>query len=224
MPRQIRYIIPGISHHAVQRGNNRQQIFFDKDDREVFLSNIKKYSKEQKVLIGAYCLMTNHIHLLLYPENAEGLIKFMKCVSQNHSQYINRKYKRSGKLWENRYKLHIVDPDYEWVVMRYIERNSLRAKIVAKAEEYFYSSAKSHLNGVQDKVLTKDVIENRINEYRIFFSESEANDIVHLNNIRANIQQEKPLGDKKFIEKLEVKFKTALVVRRRGRPSKKENK
>src|SRR3989338_10855138 len=130
MPRKIRYILPELAHHAIQRGNNRQNVFLDMDDRQSFLQSLGKYGRENNVYIGAYCLMTNHVHLLLYPETEEGLIVFMKLVSQMHSQRMNRKYRRSGKLWENRYKLHIVDPDYEWYVARYIELNPVRARMV----------------------------------------------------------------------------------------------
>lgn len=120
MPRKTRYIIPQIPHHTLQRGNNRQRVFYDVEDRRRFLSSLTTLSKKENVLLGAYCLMTNHVHLLLYPQTSAGLIKLMKSLSQLHTQHINHKYKRTGKLWENRYKLNIIDPDYEWIVARYI--------------------------------------------------------------------------------------------------------
>ena len=218
MPRKIRYILPDFAHHAIQRGNNKQNIFIDAADRQSFLSDLEKYSIENKVSIGAYCLMTNHVHLLLYPEAESGLIAFMKIVSQMHSQRMNRKYGRSGKFWENRYKLHIVDPDYEWVVARYIDLNPVRANMVKQAVDYEYSSASCHLLGHADKVVTKDVIGQRLREYKEFLFAKDAQATECLKKIRDTIQQEKILGNLQFIQRLDGIFKMVFAVRPRGRP------
>ena len=220
MARAKRYIIPGLPHHAIQRGNNRQNIFFDKADRLYFLSKLEEISQEEKVPIGAYALMTNHIHMLLYPEKADGLIKFMKGAAQNYTQYINRKRKRSGKLWENRYKLHIVDPECEWVIARYIESNPVRARMVKKAEDYKYSSARTNLLGESSSIVTKDIIQLRKKAYQDFFYESEAMDKEHIKRIAEIVQQEKALGTGKFIDWLEKKMDVCMKVRGRGRPRK----
>ena len=156
MPRKIRCIIPYLPHHALQRGNNRQDIFPESKDKEYFLKQLKKYAQENRVAIGAYCLMTNHFHLLIYPETEEGLVKLMKNISQVYAQYFNRRYKRTGKIWENRYKLNIVKPESEWVIARYIEKNPVRAGIISKAEEYPYSSAEANLKGRSNKILNRD--------------------------------------------------------------------
>lgn len=220
MPRPIRYIIPDFPHHAIQRGNNHQNIFFDKEDHLHFLSNIKRLSKEEGVLIGAYCLMLNHFHLLLYPDTSTGLINFMKSIAQLHTQMINKKYNRSGKLWENRYRLNLVDPDHEWTISRYIDNNPLRAKIVDDPSAYPYSSAKSHLSGCYDELLTKDIISTRHGEYKTFFEEALALNSEHIVGIREIIRQEKALGNAGFLEKLEEKFKRCFSLRKRGRPFK----
>ena len=220
MARAIRYIIPDLPHHAIQRGNNRQDIFFDKADRLYFLSKLKEISQEEKVLIGSYVLMTNHIHILLYPEKPDGLIMVMKGVAQNYTQYVNRKYKRSGKLWDNRYKLHMVDPEYEWVVARYIENNPLRARMIKKAEDYKYSSARTNLLGENSDIITKDIIQSRQKAYREFFYDSGSMKKEHIRRIAEVIQQEKVLGRAKFINWLEEKLNICLKIRGRGRPAK----
>ena len=220
MPRKIRYIIPQIPHHALQRGNNRQPVFYDAEDRAIFLLNLIKNSKKENVLVGSYCLMTNHIHLLLYPQTPKGLIRLMKLLAQLHTQHINRKYKRTGKLWENRYKLNIVDPDCEWIVARYIERNPVRAGIVKSAASYQYSSAAAHLKMAKDELLTKDIIQGRGSEYMKFFDENEADKKENLKNIQMIVEQEKAWGSTKFIKDLEDRFKTVFRTRKRGRPVK----
>ena len=220
MARATRYIIPDLPHHAIQRGNNRQDIFFDKADRSYFLSKLKEVLQNEKVLIGSYALMTNHIHILLYPKKREGLINVMKAIAQHYTQYVNRKYKRSGKLWENRYKLHIVDPECEWVVARYIENNPIRAKMITKAEEYKYSSAAFNLLGKNNDIITKDIIQGRRKEYKEFFYNSESLNKEHLVQIANIIQQEKVMGSAKFINWAEEKFDMCFKIRGRGRPGK----
>ncbi|MFH1857236.1 MAG: transposase [Candidatus Omnitrophota bacterium] len=223
MARKIRYIYPKLPHHALQRGNNRQPIFFDKEDRICFLSNLKKFSTKTGVVVGAYCLMTNHFHLLLYPNVREELIEMMKYIAQQHTQYINRKYGRSGKLWENRYKLNIVEPEYEWVIARYIEQNPVRAGMVKEAGEYKYSSARAHMNGEFDEMLGKDIIGKRREEYCEFIKEIKDNERERLSQIRATIQQEKALGGQDFMERLQEMFGVSFQARGKGRPAKSNN-
>ena len=220
MARAMRYIIPDLPHHAIQRGNNRQDIFFDETDRLYFLSKLKEISQNEKVLIGSYALMTNHIHILLYPKTKDGLINTMKGTLQHYTQYINRKHKRSGKLWENRYKLHIVDPECEWIVARYIENNPMRAKMIKKAEDYKYSSARANLLGENNTIITRDIIQGKRKEYNIFFYDSESMNKEHIAQITDIIQQEKALGSTKFINWIEEKFKVCFKVRAIGRPAK----
>ena len=220
MSRKNRYIIPGIPHHAFQRGNNRQNIFLQEEDKPFFIKHFEKDAKDNKVGIGAYCLMTNHFHFMLFPETAEGLIKFMKSLSQRYSQYFNWKYKRTGKIWENRYKLNIVDPALTWTVARYIERNPVRAQIVEKAEEYKYSSAAAHLIGERNYLITEDILKNDRENYIKFFNEKNADDTKELDNMRIIIQQQKVIGSHDFLKKLKEKFNVDFSVKKRGRPRK----
>ena len=220
MPRKIRYIVPHLPHHTLQRGNNRQVIFPEIEDKDYFLKQLKKYAHENKVKIGAYCVMNNHFHLLIYPDQKEGLIKLMKNTSQIYAQYFNRKYKRTGKIWENRYKLNIVEPESEWIIARYIERNPVRAGMVIDARRYPHSSAKSNLEGEGSKILDKDIIKDRREGYINFFNEKDADGDRKLYQIRTAVEQQKGLGGKSFIEELKRRFKVSFEVRQRGRPRK----
>jgi putative transposase len=222
MPRKPRFIFPGLPHHALQRGNNKTNIFHNHADNKYFLDNLRMSSGEHKVAIGAYCLMTNHFHLLLYPESIDGFIQFMKNISQVYSQYYNRKYKHTGKLWENRYKLNIVDPEFEWVISRYIEQNPVRAGMVKVAEQYLYSSAHMHVGSKTDDIVTKDIIKGKIDKYRSFFYENTIEDQKLLAQLRTVTQQEKVFGDTDFIRKLEELTNVCFRVRERGRPKKKD--
>ncbi len=220
MPRKIRFIIPQLPHHTLQRGNNRQTVFNGVKDKKYFLAQVRTHAKENKVAIGAYCLMTNHFHLLVYPDSQNGLVKFMKAISQNYSQYYNRLYKRTGKLWDNRYKLNIVEPEFEWVIARYIEKNPERAGIVKNAEEYPFSSGAAHLIGSSDISLSKDIIKGKTEEYISFFYEKEAADKKLLDRIRTVTQQQKVLGRDDFIKEIGGRFNANFEIRSRCRPAK----
>ncbi|MFH0932795.1 MAG: transposase, partial [Nitrospirota bacterium] len=114
-----------------------------------YLSLLKKYADTWDSPILAYCLMSNHVHLLTRPKEEESLYKMMQGVTLCYTQYINREYKRSGRLWESRYHSCIVDKEqYMWAVARYIEQNPTRARIVKKEEDFPYSSARAHIDGV----------------------------------------------------------------------------
>jgi len=127
MPRIARLIAPGYPHHIVQRGNNRAAVFFGEKDRVCYLSLLEKFKKEYSCTLYAYCLMTNHIHLLITPKDEDALAKLMQKVSLCYTQYVNRTYQRTGRLWECRFHSTIVDTDeYFWSVYRYIVRNPVR--------------------------------------------------------------------------------------------------
>ena len=170
MPRIARAVAEGFPHHVVQRGNNREKVFFDKEDREKYLTFLKKYSDKWDSPLLAYCLMSNHIHLLARPKKEESLYKMMQGATLCYTQYINRKYQRTGRLWESRYHSCIVDKEkYLWAVARYIEQNPLRAKMAKRIEDYPYSSAGAHITRTRDEVLGEELFqEQRRKDYAEF--------------------------------------------------------
>src|SRR3989339_882703 len=131
MPRIARAVAVDFPHHIIQRGNNRQKVFFAIETRKKYLELVKEYADIWGASVLAYCLMTNHIHLLIKPHQEDSLAKMMQGVSQGYAKYINRRYKRTGRLWESRYYSCVVDEEsYLWQVARYIERNPKRAGLV----------------------------------------------------------------------------------------------
>src|SRR3989338_5728109 len=145
MPRSSRIVGPGLPHHIVKRGNNRQAVFFADNDRSLYLDLLEKHSGECACKINAYCLMPNHVHMVLIPKYADSLAKTMQKISMRYAQYINRKYHRTGRLWECRYYSSIVQKDvYLWAVCRYVERNPVRARMINLPDEFTWSSAGEH--------------------------------------------------------------------------------
>ncbi|HTZ19207.1 MAG TPA: transposase, partial [Dissulfurispiraceae bacterium] len=158
MPRIARAVAMGYPHHIIQRGNNRELVFYDEEDKKEYLLLLAKYTEKWSCVVMAYCLMSNHVHLLVKPSMKESLYKMMQGITLCYSQYANRKYGRSGRLWESRYHSCIVDREkYLWAIARYIEQNPVRAGMVKKAEEYAYSSARAHVKGTIDRVLGEEL-------------------------------------------------------------------
>jgi putative transposase len=224
MPRIARAVAGGYPHHVIQRGNNREQVFLDKKDREKYLSLLKKYSDKCKSRILVYCLMTNHIHLLIKPHEEISLCKMMQGVTLCYTQYVNRKYKRTGRLWESRYYSCIVEKEkYLWAVARYIEQNPVRAKMVAEARDYTYSSARAHVDGTRDEILGEPLFEeNQTKDYAQFIRTSISED--EIEEIRYFTRTGRPLGSEQFVGEMETKFQRKFILLPPGRPRMPDNK
>ena len=155
MPRLARNVFPGIPHHVIQRGNRREDVFFSEEDRLIYLQWLGEYCQKHKVEVLAYCLMTNHIHLILKPEDEGGLQRVLKPLHMRYAQRINKANGWKGHLWQGRFFSSALDESYTWSAIRYVERNPVRAGMVTKAEEYLWSSAASHCGLKGDKLLGK---------------------------------------------------------------------
>jgi putative transposase len=155
MPRLPRLFVPGQAHHVIQRGNNRQPIFFHDDDRELFLAYLGEALAAEGCALHAYVLMTNHVHLLLSAEAESAIPRLMQSLGRRYVSLVNRAYGRTGTLWEGRYKSTILDSEtYVLACHRYVEANPLRARMVARAEEHPWSSYRAHALGGADRLLT----------------------------------------------------------------------
>lgn len=155
MPRRSRLIFPGIPLHIIQRGNNRQACFFADDDYLFYLDWLHEYAKRAGCTIHAFVLMTSHVHILLTPEKENSAGELMKRLGQRYVQYINRTYKRSGTLWEGRFRSCIVQQeDYLLTCQRYVELNPERAGMVEHPGEYRWSSYQANAQGERSEILT----------------------------------------------------------------------
>lgn len=154
MARLPRLCLAGHPHHLIQRGNDGREIFRDAADYEFMLRLLGQYSEQEKVAIHSYVLMSNHFHLLATPEAAGGLPTMMQGVGRRYVQYFNRRHGRTGSLWEGRYRAAPIEAArYLLACAVYIELNPVRAKLVARAADYRWSSH-AHLVGLRhDKLL-----------------------------------------------------------------------
>ena len=155
MARLPRLTLPGYPHHVIQRGNNRQAIFACPADYRVMLDLLEENAKKFDVLVHAYVLMSNHLHLLATPQAADGLPKMMQAVGRSYVRYFNDTQKRSGTLWEGRYKSTVIQADrYLLACMVYIDLNPVRAGLVMQPQDYLWSSYLHYLGVRTDRLIT----------------------------------------------------------------------
>jgi putative transposase len=155
MARLPRLTLPGYPHHVIQRGNNRQAIFACAADYRVMLDLLEENAKKFDVLVHAYVLMSNHLHLLATPQAADGLPKMMQAVGRSYVRYFNDTQKRSGTLWEGRYKSTVIQAArYLLACMVYIDLNPVRAGLVMQPQDYPWSSYLHYLGVRTDRLIT----------------------------------------------------------------------
>ncbi|MFC1805153.1 transposase [Candidatus Omnitrophota bacterium] len=154
MPRGPRILLENACYHIINRGNQKQDIFFDEEDFRYFLKFFKHYKKKYPVKIFGYCLMPNHIHIILQARYSKNLRLFMKGLAQTYTAWFNDKYKKAGHLWQGRFKNMIVHKDeYFLECIRYVETNPVRAGLTASPAEYTWSSYRDRLYGNKNKIL-----------------------------------------------------------------------
>ncbi len=226
MPRQARIEVPGIPVHVTQRGVNRCAIFLDDDDRHHYRRLVREACAKHDVLVHAYVLMDNHVHLLLHAEQAGGVSRAMRTIGQAYVQAFNQRHKRVGTLWQGRYKSSLVDSDdYALRVIRYIELNPVRAAMVDAPEAHRWSSVHLHLGLRQDTLVTPHALylslgttpSARAHAYREWLMSGADNE--ELTRIRAHMAQEKALGNPRFQAMLEKTLNRQIDLKPRGRPA-----
>jgi putative transposase len=217
--RRSRLDVAGVPQHVIQRGNDRAPCFFSEADYLAYLHWLGDACKTYGVSIHAYCLMTNHVHLLLTPAQLGEISNVMQYLGRHYVNYVNRVYGRSGTLWEGRYKSSVVESEaYLLTLYRYIEQNPVRAGMVEKPEDYRWSSAKVHVSGAHDDRLSDHDVYLRLGgdhtarreAYRVLLETQMGDE--ELGSIRAAVRTNLPLGTERFKDQIEA------VTHRRARP------
>ncbi|MDD3775345.1 MAG: transposase [Sulfurovaceae bacterium] len=217
MPRIPRGESTGGIYHIINRGNMRMQVFNDTVDYEYFLELLEIASKREKVEIHAYCLMPNHFHLLLIPTEPNSLSRLMQWVMTSHVRYYHKKNKTSGHIWQGRYKSFIVEKEsYYLTLIRYIEANAKRAKLVRNAKDWDYGSLMErehrHRKLLSEPYMTLD--EDWAEYVNTPMREGE------LHDIRNSVNRQAPLGSELWQKETAVKYGILSTLNQRGRPRK----
>ncbi|OGI38523.1 MAG: transposase [Candidatus Muproteobacteria bacterium RBG_16_62_13] len=227
MPRKPRFYLPDIPAHVVQRGNCRQATFFADEDYAAYLNWLHEGARQQGCALHAYALMTNHVHLLVTPQDSEAISRLIQFVGRHYVMYVNHTYAKSGTLWEGRHKGCVISSDdYLLACMRYIELNPVRAGMVASPDDYRWSSYRINAAGGGHDAITPHPLylalgkdrKTRGDAYRELFRSALDSDRVHA--IRATVQTGTPLGNECFKQQIERTLQRQVGQARRGRPEK----
>jgi putative transposase len=227
MPRQLRYFLPEIPQHVITRGVDRNPVFFQQNDYELYLKALRETAAANDCRVHAYVLMTNHVHLLVTPGHARSLPLMMQAMGRQYVQRLNVRYQRTGTLWEGRYKASLVQSDrYFLACQRYIELNPVRAGIAASPDEYRYSSYGHHALGIADPLLSShscyvslhvDPVARR-QAYRLLFQDALTDKM--LSRIRWRTNACSVIGDHRFKVQIEAMLDRTVPTGKRGRPPK----
>ena len=229
MARLPRLTIAGIPQHIIQRGNNRQACFFTDQDYTVYLDKLKFYSRKYKVQVHSYVLMTNHVHLLMTAEDAEGISRLIQSLGRYYVRYINQTYSRTGTLWEGRYKSTLVDSEnYFLCVSRYIELNPVRARMVESVVDYPWSSYQHNAMGKPISLITPHrcylslgkTSKERQSAYQGLFEQIISDE--KLKEIRDSVNKSWVLGDNRFKAQVEAQIARRVTPLGRGGDRKSE--
>ncbi len=225
MPRPPRIVVPGIPIHAIQRGVNRAACFVDDEDRDFYLRHLGRLVGDVGCALHAYCLMTNHVHVVLTPEHEGSCASLFQRLGLIYAQYMNRKYERTGSLWEGRFRSCIVQSEiYLLYCYRYVELNPVRAGMVRHPAQYEWSSYGANAAGAAVPWITphaeylklgSDGAERR-RRYRELFGSTVDSDLIR--QIRANTNSGYTLGSDDFRDDLSRRLGRKTSLGPRGRP------
>lgn len=221
MPRISRAVAIGYPHHITQRGNYRQSVFKKDEDYVQYLQWLKEYCQKYSLKIWAYCLMRNHVHFIGVPIEEDSLARTFNTLHMRYSQYFNKQSKERGHLWQGRFYSSALDEKHMYAAIRYIENNPVRAKIVEKPHDYKWSSAKAHVYGRKDPILSHNChLEKSVDNWLAYLLERDEKAVV--DNIIQNTKTGRPCGDGSFVSKIEILLRRRLTAFPRGRPRREE--
>jgi putative transposase len=199
---------------VTQRGNRRQKVFFCDADYQRYVTLLAESCRWAKVAVWAYCLMPNHVHLILIPRDSDGLRAALANAHRRYSREINFREGWRGYPWQGRFASFPMDDTYLMACARYVELNPVRARLVARARDWRWSSARAHLKGQDDGLVSVSPLLDRVDGWKSFLDESL--DGAAREAIRASERTGRPLGDKSFVRKLEKKLGRTLAKRKPG--------
>lgn len=218
MPRMARVVAVGIPHHVTQRGNRRQQTFFSDADYLRYLQLAAEWCAKAEVECWGYCLMPNHVHLILTPKTEAGLREALTSLHVRYTREVNRRERWTGYLWQGRFASFPMDDAYFVQASRYVGLNPVRARLVGRAEEWPWSSVNAHLRGLDDALVRTGPLARFVrSDMAKFF----AADVTHeaREKLRRASATGRPLGGAEWLKALEKASGRVLSEPQRGRPA-----
>jgi putative transposase len=215
MARLARVVVPGVPHHVTQRGNRRLQTFFSAADYRAYRALLAEHCADAGVAVWAYCLMPNHVHLILVPSDEDGLRRALGEAHRRYTRRVNFREGWRGHLWQERFHSFPMDEQWLLAAARYVELNPVRARLAKAARGWAWSSAKAHLKGEDDGLVAVAPLLERVGDWKAFLKGGIEEPT--LEAIRAGERTGRPLGSAEFIARLEAQTGRVLALKKRGR-------
>ena len=218
MARLARVVVPGVPHHVTQRGNRRQETFFNEEDYAAYLTLLGEWCGRCGVEVWAYCLMPNHVHLIVVPDSEDGLRRGLGEAHRRYTRRINFREGWRGHLWQGRFASFAMDERYLLRAARYVDLNPVRAKLCRAPWRWRWSSAAAHVAGRDDGLVRVRPLLERVKDWREFLTEAlEAQEIELL---RRHERTGRPLGASAFLDRIERTLGRIVRPAKRGRKPK----
>ena len=216
MARIARVIVSGLPHHVTQRGNGRRKVFFSDADYARYRDLLARHCKAAGVEIWAWCLMPNHVHLLLVPHDEDGLRSALSKVHRTYAGIIHAREQKSGHFWQGRFGSVALDEDHLLSAFRYVALNPVRAGLVKEAAAWRWASTRAYLSGEDDGVTQRGPMLSRFPDMHEMFDEPQAYDLAAFDRLRKAETIGRPLGSGEFVQALTDRFGRALAPQKPG--------
>ena len=215
MTRIARIVVPGLPHHVTQRGNRREPIFLREDDYALYKDLLSQSCARWGVAVWAYCLMPNHVHLILVPGDASGLALAMGRTHRRYAAYFNARARQTGHLFQGRFGSVALDEEHLMSAARYVALNPVRARLVGRAEDWPHSSVHAHMAARDDGVVAVHALLDRWPRFADLL-ETEANEAAFA-LLRNSELIGRPLGAPSFLADIERRLRRKVTPGKRGR-------
>jgi len=216
MARIGRIVVPGLPHHVVQRGVRSMDIFRDDDDRNMYLGLLSEFAARHGLQFWAWCLMTNHVHLVVVPSAEDSLALGIGQAHKLYAQRVNRRENARGHLFQERFYSYPIQLDRHFLaVVRYVELNPVTAGIVSRAEEHNWSSAGKHVSGLEDRLIEHDPLNAMVARWDLFLADG-VDSARERARIDRHLRTGRPFGEEAWVERLEAATGRKLTARRYG--------
>ena len=208
-----RVVVSGYPHHVTQRGNRRQKTFFCSDDYQYYLELMSEFTRESGTEVWAYCLMPNHVHLVMVPSCVDGLRHSLGEAHRRFTRHINFRNGWRGHLWQERFHSFPMDENYLLATVRYVELNPVKAKLCANPQDWLWSSASAHMQGKDDLLVKVKPMLDRIGDWEQYLCDD---NVKNSDLVALHTRTGRPLGSESFVKKLEVICGIALAPKKPG--------
>jgi putative transposase len=215
MARLSRVVIPGVPHHVTQRGNGRQQTFFEPGDYALYLDLLAAAAARAQAEIWSYCLMPNHVHIILTPSDEAGLSRTFGELHRRYTGYVNARRRTTGHLWQGRFGSVAMDETHLVSALRYVALNPVRARLVERAQDWPWSSTRALIAGVDDHVVSVAPALERVGNFTAFLDE-DFDEALTFGPLRRAESVGRPVGAAAWLAEMEARTGRQLAPRPRG--------